>query len=121
LNQRIVESYNSVVYYFPLGIFIVFFFFFQICSIFKNDFNIINIYFFTDYFSEWENYEFNINILSQVLYNYYAHLVYLAAWVLLLALIGSIAITLPINNIFCQRILNKESVKLKSKLKLLKW
>lgn len=69
LNQRIVETYNSLINYLPLGLAISFFFFIEMVYIIKIDFGFINCYHDYNYLQfEMLNPKTNVEIFAEVLY-----------------------------------------------------
>lgn len=103
LNLRILEVYNSRVTYLPIGVFTALIFFFELFYLSYIDFGLeisgsYNLLF-SDYVS-WPSYEYgnysNMQIIAQLLYNYYPHFVIIAAFILLLAMLGSIVLTVGI-------------------------
>lgn len=100
LNLRIVEVYNSLLNYIPIGSFIAIFFLFLFIFFIKLDLNIfllntnnnlieINKY---NYSLVW-SYN-NLYLLGELLYNSYSFIIVLISLVLLVAMIGSIYLTL---------------------------
>jgi len=104
LNLRILEVYSSRVSYLPIGFFTIIVFSFEILylgySDFSSDFGTPYNFFYTDYISNWASVEYvnysNMQILAHVLYNRYAHFVIFSALILLLAMLGSIILTVGI-------------------------
>lgn len=101
LNLRIVEVYNSLVSYFPIGSFLGIFFFLLFLFMIKADFQLFAINYNTNNLLElgilsnellW-SYS-NLFLLGDVLYNSYSYLLVIAGLILLLAMIGSMALTL---------------------------
>lgn len=98
LNLRIVEVYNSLVVYLPIGSFLGIFFFLEVLYIIKLDLNFFSSYYFdvSNYESWLINYQSksNIYLLAIILYNYYYYYLIFAALLLLLAMIGAIILTI---------------------------
>lgn len=104
LNLRILEVYHSRVSYLPIGFFTTVIFSIEILYFGYLDFgyDLSDSYnsLYADYTSNWALFEFgnytNMQIIAHVLYNRYAHFVVFAAMVLLLAMLGSIILTVGI-------------------------
>lgn len=96
LNQRLVETYNSLINYLPLGLAISFFFLIEMIYIIKIDFGLINYYSESQYIVEMIDYKSNIQLFTEVLYNKYPIYVYFCGFILLVAMIGAISLTLQI-------------------------
>lgn len=99
LNLRLVETYNTVWNYIPIGAFIGFIFFFQIIFLIYFDFG-LTIFFENNKLYEWINlYNINSNIIliGVVLYNYNYHLFIIGSFILFVAMIGSIILTHDLN------------------------
>jgi NADH-quinone oxidoreductase subunit J len=104
LNLRIVEVYNSLVTYFPIGSLLAFFFLFQFIYIMKSDLDFFSINYLVDNKLELNisNYSLirsstNLYLLGDLLFNSYSFLLILAGLVLLVAMIGSILLTLDLS------------------------
>lgn len=104
LNLRIVEVYNSLLTYFPIGCFIGLFFFIEFFFIIKMDFDYLT----TDYLKNnllelnqinysliWSN--SNLYLLGDLLFNSLNYFLVIAGLILLLAMIGSILLTLDLS------------------------
>lgn len=99
LNLRLVETYNTVWNYIPIGAFIGFIFFFQIIFLIYFDFG-LTIFYENNKIYEWINlYNINSNIIliGVVLYNYNYHLFIIGSFILFVAMIGSIILTHDLN------------------------
>jgi len=99
LNLRLVESYNTVWNYIPIGAFIGIIFFFQLIFLIYFDFGLISLYD-DNKFYEWinlYNLKSNIILIGVVLYNYNSHLFLIASFILFVAMIGSIILTHNLN------------------------
>jgi len=94
LNLRIIEVKNIIFNYFPISLFIFIHFILLILYIIYYDlpFFIDNIFYYDNEII-YNVKETNIILLGNLLFNYYYYLLIFAADVLLLALIGSISIT----------------------------
>jgi len=95
LNLRLVENYNTVWNYIPIGAFIGFIFFFQILFLIYFDFGLNNFYENVKFY-EWINLynsKSNIILIGIALYNYNSHLFLIAGFILFVAMIGSIVLT----------------------------
>lgn len=97
LNLRIVELYSMFFSYFSVGWFIFFFSALVFFMVFGLDYSIFKSVFFLDdnYFEILKllGYSNNLAHLGSILYNIYGHLVVLAGLVLLVAMLGSIILT----------------------------
>lgn len=97
LNLRIVELYSMFFSYFSVGWFIFFFTLIVFFIVFGVDYSLLkSVFFMDDNFFQVNNllsYTNNLLYLGCILYNVYGHLVLLAGLVLLLAMIGSIVLT----------------------------
>jgi NADH-quinone oxidoreductase subunit J len=97
LNLRIVELYSMFFSYFSVGWFIFIFCALVFFIILGYDYSVFKSVFFLDdnYFNlaEAVGYTYNLAYLGSVLYNGYGHLVVLASLILLIAMIGSIVLT----------------------------
>ena len=104
LNLRIVEVYNSLVTYFPIGSFLCFFFLLEFCFIIKHDLNFFSLNYLDNEFLELGIVSYNLllsssnlYLLGDLLYNSYSHLLIFAGLILLLAMLGSIVLTVDTN------------------------
>ncbi len=91
LNIKLVQFTESIIRYIPFGIIL--------CIIFVNEIYFINLKFnlITDIQNEWIyyfNYSDTIILIGEVLYTNFIHLFILAGLILLIAMIGTINITL---------------------------
>lgn len=97
LNLRIVELYSMFFSYFSVGWFIFFFCLVVFFMVFGLDYGIFkSIFFLDDNFFDvllMLGYSNNLAYLGCILYNVYGHLVIFAGLVLLVAMIGSIVLT----------------------------
>jgi len=100
LNLRLVENYNTVLNYIPIGAFVGFIFFFQILFLIYFDFGLSNNFYEIIKIYEWVNLyntKFNIILIGVVLYNHNSHLFLIAGFILFVAMIGSIILTHNLN------------------------
>ncbi len=104
LNLRIVEVYNSLVSYFPIGSFLGIFFFIEFFFLIKNDLNFLTFTYISNNFLElgiisnnllWA--KSNLYLLGDILYNSYSYLLIVAGLILLLAMVGSMVLTIDIH------------------------
>lgn len=104
LNLRIVEVYNSLVSYFPIGSFLGIFFFFEFFLIIKTDLQFLSLTYNVNNYLHlglisnnlvW-SYS-NLYLLGDILYNSYSYLLIIAALILLLAMVGSMVLTIDIH------------------------
>ena len=91
LNIKLVQFTESIIRYIPFGIIL--------CIIFVNEIYFINLKFnlITDIQNEWIyyfNYSDTIVLIGEILYTNFIHLFILAGLILLIAMIGTINITL---------------------------
>ena len=117
LNLRIVELYNTFLNYLPVGAFFGFFLFielfyfltmeffsspdntnYQSFNVIWNSLTDVNLIDTSDNVLSYDwvsqlYYQSNVSYIGYVLYNYYGHLVVLAALSLLISMIGSIVLT----------------------------
>ena len=100
LNLRIVEVYNSLLNYIPIGSFLAIFFFFLFIFFIKLDLNILLLNS-NNNLIEMDKYNYilvlsynNLYLLGDLLYNKYNYVIVLISFVLLVAMIGSIYLTL---------------------------
>jgi NADH-quinone oxidoreductase subunit J len=103
LNLRIVEVYNTLISYFPIASFLSIFFFFEFIYILKNDINIFSIYYVNNELLNLNIISYNLVIsnsnlylIGDLLFNSYSYLLVLVGLILLLAMIGSIILTIDI-------------------------
>lgn len=101
LNLRIVEVYNTLVSYFPIGCFLGLFFFFEFLFIVKVDLDFLSINYLNNNYLELNliNYNLiwsssNLYLIGDLLFNSFNYLLILAGLILLLAMLGSILLTL---------------------------
>jgi len=99
LNLKIVELRNYYLRYLPVGSFIIFFFFFELCLF-------IYIEFFYTYFSfgfiDWVDFvslEDNIILISTLIYTHYSIFFLCLALILLVSMIGSIILVINWGNL----------------------
>lgn len=99
LNLKVVELRNYYLRYLPVGSFIIFFFFFELCFF-------IYIEFFYTYvnfgFIDWIDFlylEDNIFLISTLIYTYYVIYFICLALVLLVSMIGSIILVINWGNL----------------------
>lgn len=104
LNLRIVEVYNSLVSYFPIGCFLGIFFFLEFFFMIKNDLHFLSLTYLLNNFLELGLISYNLiwsysnlYILGDILYNSYSYLLIIAGLVLLLAMVGSMVLTIDIH------------------------
>jgi len=100
LNLRIVEVYNSLLNYIPIGSFLAIFFFFLFILFIKVDSNIFLLNS-NNNLIEMDKYNYslvlsysNLYLLGDLLYNNYNYVIVIISFVLLVAMIGSIYLTL---------------------------
>lgn len=96
LNLRIIEVRNIVYNYLPISLFIFIHFFLLIVYIIFNDISFISdniMYGIYKFLNNPGVTYVNIVLLADLLYNHYYYLLFFCADILLLALIGSISIT----------------------------
>lgn len=104
LNLRIVEVYNSLVSFFPIGSFLGLFFFSFIFFLIKYDFDFLSLSYTSNnlldlgimsnsllYSSS------NLYLIGDILYNSYSYMLIYAGLLLLLAMIGSMVLTVDSN------------------------
>jgi NADH-quinone oxidoreductase subunit J len=103
LNLRIVEVYNTLITYFPIASFLSIFFFFEFIYILKNDINFFSIYYINNELLNLNTISYNLVIsnsnlylIGDLLFNSYSYLLVLVGLILLLAMIGSIILTIDI-------------------------
>lgn len=99
LNIRLVEVYNSLVTYLPLGIFFGFFFLIEIIYMWHLDFVYREkyLYYSADHEQSWifDIYSlWNMHKIGIVLYKKYPFIVWVSGLILLLAMVGSLSLTL---------------------------
>ena len=112
LNVRVVEVYNSIIYYLPIGLFLGLFFLIEIIYMIIKDFGINSIYLFVDHI-EFVNpiiYS-NMQLLAEVLFNEYYLLVLILGWLLLVGMIGAIALTIDVTKKAHKKNLNYSLIK----------
>ncbi len=100
LNLRIVEVYNSLLNYIPIGSFIAIFFLFLFILSINLDLNIFLLNN-NNNLIEMDKYNYNLvwsynnlYLLGDLLYNTYNYVIVLISFVLLVAMVGSIYLTL---------------------------
>lgn len=99
LNLKIVELRNYYLRYLPIGSFIIFFFFFELCLF-------IYVEFFFTYadhgYTEWVDFlllEDDIYAISTIIYTYYGIYFFCLALILLVSMIGSIILVINWGNL----------------------
>lgn len=101
LNLRVVESYNTLYNYLPIGLFVGFYFLLFVLFFLSVDFPsplFLDFSLRDSYSQLWVSFllfKSNVYSLGELLYNYYNHFFLLAGLLLLLALLGVISLTLP--------------------------
>ena len=98
LNLRTIELYNTFFNYFPIGGFIGFLFFLEIFYLFSFDFSLaMEVSFFdSDVFNFWielSRLKSNLFLFGELLYDRFWFLVIIVAVILLIAMFGSIILT----------------------------
>jgi NADH-quinone oxidoreductase subunit J len=127
LNIKIIEYNETFFKYLPIGSLMLCFLFFEFCYIFDVDFlenmhitfivNDIEILFWFDYIDETDP----LILFATILYTYYSHLLIIAGLLLLLAMIGSIMLTLTnINRSYKDDVYKKVSADIYKSLKIIK-
>lgn len=120
LNLRIVEVYSSLINYFPIGCLLGLLFFLFFFYLIKLDFNIFAINYYNNnllelnFISNTLIYSSNnLFLIGDLLYNSYAYLLIYVALILLLAMLGSMVLTLDNNyhNVQYKKIKNYYSTK----------
>jgi NADH-quinone oxidoreductase subunit J len=120
LNLRIVEVYNSIINYFPIGCLMGLIFYINIIYLIKQDFNFFSIYYINNNLLELgilsNNLIYSYNnlyLIGDLLYNFYGYLLIYVALILLLAMVGAMVITLDSNyhNIQYKKINNYNNTK----------
>lgn len=101
LNLRIVEVYNTLVSYFPIGCFLGLFFFLEFFFIVKIDLDFFSINYLNNNFLELNLINCslilsssNLYLIGDLLFNSFNYLLIIAGLILLLAMLGSIKLTL---------------------------
>ena len=104
LNLRIVEVYNSLVSFFPIGSFLGLFFLFFMFFLIKNDFDLFSLSYTSNNLLELDVISnsllyssSNLYLLGDILYNSYSYMLIYAGLLLLLAMIGSMVLTVDSN------------------------
>lgn len=117
LNLRLMDIHNHLISYIPIGCFIILFLLIEIIYLIETDYNL-----FPHYVPEFTSYEpklvhkiahkSNINFIAEALYNYYFIFIIYAALILLVAMIGSISLTIDPNKLYKKQIyyVTRESV-----------
>lgn len=105
LNIRIVEVYNTLISYFPIGSFLGILFFFSFLSLLNNDFHFFSLMYKTNNNFRLELFtpdinvaDSNLKLLGDILYNKYSYFLIWAALILLLAMLGSMVLTNDIHS-----------------------
>jgi NADH-quinone oxidoreductase subunit J len=102
LNLRIVEVYNTLVTYFPIASFLSIIFIFEFFYLLKNDIKFIFPYDANNQvYSIINTFDLvisnsNLYLIGDLLFNSYSHLLVIVGLILLLAMIGSIILTIDI-------------------------
>lgn len=100
LNLRVVENYNTFYNYMPIGLFVGFYFILFMLFFLSNDFSSPFFFDFSlieEHSRSWISLLFfksNVYSIGELLYNYYNHFFLMAGFLLLLALLGVINLTL---------------------------
>lgn len=117
LNVRIVEVYNSIVYYLPIGLMIGAFLFYEIFYIVMADykFNVIYLDSIPKFINELENYS-NAHLIAVVLFNKFYYFIWIIGLLLLLAMIGAIALTIDVDRRDIYKQNNYKHIKLNSNI-----
>jgi NADH-quinone oxidoreductase subunit J len=104
LNLRIVEVYNSIITYFPIGCILGIIFYVNMILLIKQDYNFLSLYYVnnnlleTNILSNNLIYSYNnLYLIGDLLYNFYGYLLIYIALILLLAMIGAMVLTLDSN------------------------
>lgn len=100
LDLRIVELYSTFFNYLPIGSFIGVLFFFEIFCLILYDFSLYNLYFLDNLntiFSDLIIPKTNLILFGELLYNYFGFLIILMGLILLIAILGSIVLTIDFN------------------------
>lgn len=102
LNLRTIELYNTFFNYFPIGSFIGFLFFLEIFYLlsFEFSFSSSTNFFESDVFNFWveiSRVKSNLFLFGEILYSYFWFLVIIVAVILLIAMFGSIILTVDSN------------------------
>lgn len=95
LNIRIVDIHSYKYNYIPIGGFIGVLTLFECVQIFYSERFFFGVHFYNDFYKVIENYTIfsNINLIGQLLFNYYFHLFIVVSFLLLVAMLGSIVLT----------------------------
>lgn len=101
LNLRVVEIYSGFYSYLPIGGLIGLLFLFELIYLIFFDFEKNSLFIdqnknilVVDQWIEIYNYKSNLSLLGELLFNFYIHFFLIAAFILLVAMIGSIVLTL---------------------------
>lgn len=108
LNVKISESRNTIYRYLPLGLFLSVIFLFEIFLIIEGDLNSIESFTLSRLNLEFFNVELfvniswgdylisptNVDVIGSVLFTYYCYFFIMASFILLVAMIGAIVLTL---------------------------
>ncbi len=99
LNLKIVELRNYYLKYLPVGSFIIFFFFFELCFFIYIEF--YHIYDNVDFIEwiEFPSWSDNINLLGTLIYTHYSIFFFSLALILLVSMIGSIILVINWGNL----------------------
>lgn len=125
LNIRVVEVYDKLIYYVPIGILLCTVFIFEVGYILYNHVEELsdidlkplraNHYFVGIYHYR----KFNINRIAELLFNHYFYLVIIAGLLLLLAVVGTLTLTADSETRGSLR--KMDSIKLRVSRKLMFW
>lgn len=102
LNIRVVEVYNTLINYLPIGVFIAGFYFTGILYMIHSDFG-FNTHYIGSliYTANWTSeisQKPSLYWLAELLYNDYFYLLWMAGLLLLLAMIGAITLTIDVES-----------------------
>lgn len=102
LNIRIVEVYNTLINYLPVGLLIAGFYFIGILYMIHCDFGFESSYWHSlNYTASWTpeiKQTHTLSWLAEVLYNEYFYLLWMSGLLLLLAMVGAITLTMTSNH-----------------------
>ena len=100
LDLRTVELHSTFFNYLPIGSFIGVLFFLEILYLVLNDFSLSNLNFLNDFSIDFVNFimpKSNLILFGEILYNYFNFLIILMGLILLIAMLGSIVLTMDFN------------------------
>jgi len=114
LNIKLVELNENMLRYLPIGALIAIIFFFEIFLLIDNDLIALSYnHSKNDFITIWDSYVINfsnIENLGYPLYTYYFHLFWIASFILLVAMIGAIVLTLYLQiNVKSQEVFKQSS------------